>query len=293
MQTDYFRYLSATPDLRRWGLGVTAAGRARISGGSFYPPTKHPRDHDFEWTQGRVLDALQIVLISEGGGWLETKATGKLRVEAGMVFLLLPTTWHRYRPDLKTGWAESWIELEGPVVDEVLSGQVFSPKAILFERAIEVGMEEALEAIHRLVRKEAFGFQPELSAAALHVLALCARVAQQRTPPTRIGHAVNEAERYLAEHHTEPVNIEALAVRLGVAYSHFRRAFRAQTGFPPWQYLLRVRLTRARKLLSPSEATLDHIAERVGFSSGFHLSIAFKRAYGQSPDQWRRKLTNA
>ena len=289
---DYFRYIPATPELRRWGLGVTAAGRTRVSAGSFYPPTKHPGDHDFEWTHGRVLEALQIVLISEGGGWLETRATGKLRVEPGTIFLLLPNVWHRYCPDLQTGWTESWIELEGPVVDQLLSGEVFSQKSIRFNGAIDIGLEEALERIHRLIRKATGGFQPELSAAALNVLALCERVAREATPPSRIRRAVNQAERYLVEHHAEPVNMESLAVQLGVAYSHLRREFRTQTGCPPWQYLLRIRLTRARKLLSSSDATLDHIAERVGFSSGFHLSNSFKQAYGQSPAQWRRELAS-
>jgi len=67
-----------------------------------------------------------------------------------------------------------------------------------------------------------------------------------------------------------------------------RRAFRAQTGFAPWQYVMHLRLTRARRLLASSDAKLDEVAARVGFSSGFHLSFAFKRAFGQSPDTWRQ-----
>ena len=42
-------------------------------------------------------------------------------------------------------------------------------------------------------------------------------------------------------------------------------------------------------VIAPSQR-LDDIAARVGFSSGFHLSNAFKQAYGQAPDTWRRTL---
>ena len=287
---DYFRYLPATPEMRRWGLGVTAAGCARIRVGAAYPTEKHPDDHQFNWKHGRVLDALQIVLISSGSGWLETHETGKRKIRAGMVFLLLPGVWHRYRPDPQSGWTESWIEVQGPVVDELLTAGTFPPGSVLRGGAIDGGLEEALESIHREFFKTHPGFQPELAAAAMRVLALCSRAAQGKARPSRIQRAVREAERHLIEHHAEAVNVEELAVKLGVAYSHFRRAFRAQTGLAPWKYVIRLRLARARRMLASGDAKLEDIAARVGFSSGFHLSNAFKQAYGESPDTWRRSL---
>ena len=288
---NYFRYSPISPELRQWGLGVTASGFSRIPAGAEYPPAKHPADHHFDWEHGRLLDSLQIVLISSGRGLLETRATGKRIVEAGMVILLLPKTWHRYHPDPQTGWEESWIEVQGSVVDRLLQAGTFLPRTILRGGAIDAGLEEVLNAIHRRSQKGQIGFQPELSAAALQALALCARIAPTRSKPSRIEQAVNEAARYLSDNHAEAVNVEALAERLGVAYSHFRRAFRAHTGFAPWQYVIHLRLTRARRLLASSDAKLDDVAARVGFSSGFHLSIAFKQAYGQSPHAWRQTLT--
>lgn len=289
---DYFRYTPVTPEMRRWGIGVTASGRTKIAAGSEYPPAPHPEDHQLNWEHGRVLDALQIVLISAGGGWLETRATGRRRVEAGMVFLLLPETWHRYRPDPETGWTESWIEVQGPVVDALLSAGTFPAAAVVRSGAIDCGMEETLESIHRRAAAGESGFLPENAAAAMEVLAMCSRAGQGASRPTRIQRAVNEAERFLAEHHAEPVNVEALAADLGVAYSHFRRAFRARTGFAPWKYVVHLRLVRARRMLASGDAKLEDIAAVVGFSSAFHLSHAFKQAYGESPDKWRKSLAN-
>jgi AraC-like DNA-binding protein len=286
---DYFSYLPPPPESRRWGLGVTAAGRTRIAAGSPYPPANHPEDYQLNWEHGRVLDALQIVLISSGQGCLETRATGRCRVESGMVFLLLPGVWHRYRPDPAAGWTESWAEVRGPVVDEILLAGTFPPGAILRAGAIDCGVDDALDTIHRRIRRDGHGFEPELAADALRLIALCVRSGQGQTRPSPVQQAVRGAERYLTDHHAEPVNVEALAARLGVAYSHFRRAFREQTGFSPWKYVMHLRLTRAARMLASGDAKLDDIAARVGFSSGFHLSKAFKLAYGESPDQWRRK----
>ena len=107
---------------------------------------------------------------------------------------------------------------------------------------------------------------------------------------SNIQRAVHRAERYLNDHYREAIQIEALAAQLGVAYSHFRRAFRAHTGFSPWRYVIHLRLTRARALMASSNATLEDIATQTGFSSGFHLSSTFKQAYGLAPDPWRKAL---
>jgi len=152
--------------MRRWGLGVTASGYTRVPAKSAYPPKRHPEDHQFDWAHGRVLDALQVVLISSGGGWLETRVCKERRVEAGMVFLLLPGVWHRYRPDPGTGWEESWIEVQGPVVNELLKAKTFPEGSVLRAGAMDAGLDEVLDIIHQRARGGANGFDPEFSAAA-------------------------------------------------------------------------------------------------------------------------------
>ena len=145
---DYFRYFPTPPELLNWGLALSAAGFTRIPPHTPYPPAKHPEDHELDWNHGRVIESLQVVLVSDGGGVLETRSTRQQRVEAGMVFLLLPHSWHRYRPDPETGWVESWIEVRGPVVDGLLQRDTFPPGSILQHGAFDAGIEETLNRIH-------------------------------------------------------------------------------------------------------------------------------------------------
>ncbi|MBI5381127.1 MAG: AraC family transcriptional regulator [Opitutae bacterium] len=290
---DYFRYFPVSPDCVRWGLGVTAAGCTRIAPHSIYPPPRHPTDHQFDWERGRVLEAVQIILITAGKGWFETKATGRRAVTAGTAFLLLPKVWHRYRPDPETGWEESWIEIQGPVVESLRRAHVLTATACIRRHALTAGLDAALEAVHARIRQTHPGFDAELAARAMSVLAAWRDAARARPKLDRMGRVIAEAEQYLADHLAMQVSVRDLAKQFGVAYSHFRRAFKAHTGFAPWQYMLHLRLLHARRQLASSDATLDELAGRLGFSSGFHLSTAFKQAFGVSPDRWRRQFAAA
>ena len=288
--SDYFRYFAPVSGLPAWGLALTAAGFTRIGRNTAYPPSAHPSDHDFSWTHGRVLEALQIVLITTGCGQLEMRGAKPQVVEAGMAFVLLPKVWHRYRPDPDTGWTESWLEAQGPIVNALLAKGIFAIEDAVRPGALAAGLDVALESVHSLARTAGPGFDPELAARTFGVLAAWTRAGENQLEPTHVRRAVLVAERHLAERYAEPLNIEALARKLGVAYSHFRRAFLAHTGFSPWKYVVHLRLTQARRLLAGSDATLDDLAARLGFSSGFHLSAAFKSAYGVSPYRWRVQM---
>ena len=288
--SNYFRYFPTGPGLDRWGLALTAAGFTRITPRSPYPPAQHPVGHHFDWEHGRVLEALQIVLIMSGQGWLEYRHGCRREMTAGTTFVLLPGIWHRYRPDPATGWVESWIEVDGHLVRQLLQHGVFSRTDMIRGGGLSAGLDVALEVVHSRARIARPGFDSELAAAAFCVLAIWEKMKQVRPARSRLLEVVDQAERYLTEHMTEPVNIAALARRLGVAYSHFRRAFKAHTGYAPWQYVLYLRLAHARRALASNDATLGEIAAQFGFSSAFHFSATFKRAQGVSPHHWRRQL---
>ena len=96
--------------------------------------------------------------------------------------------------------------------------------------------------------------------------------------------------------HTRPEHAWTVAglARLGaVSRATLAARFSALVGLPPLRYLARWRLALARDLLADRSLTLDAIAARVGYSSGFALSAAFSRAYGDGPAAYRRRLAGS
>jgi AraC-like DNA-binding protein len=287
---DYFIYLPATPERARWGVKVLGCGAARVHARQKYPLPGHPIDHDFDPKIGRTLQALQILHLIEGQGWLETASRGRQRVYAGSVFFLLPGEWHRYSPDPKTGWKEQWVELDGWVVRRLIEDGILNARQCVFHEVGGSGIEEVFGKMHAMLSGRQTHTVPELANAAHHLLGLCAEFPNAGKRHPRFHGVVRRAEEYLAAHHHEAVDLEALACKLGVGYSYFRKIFREQTGISPWQYLLRSRLSRARRILASGDETLASIAETCGFSSPFHLSAAFKKTHGLAPDLWRKKI---
>ena len=89
------------------------------------------------------------------------------------------------------------------------------------------------------------------------------------------------------------IQLRSLAEMSGFSEDHFARAFRESTGLPPYQYLLRRKLIRARELLETSTMPIVEIAQLLNFSDQSHLTKLFRREMGITPGQVRRYATES
>ena len=88
-----------------------------------------------------------------------------------------------------------------------------------------------------------------------------------------------------------PVGADALARTAGAADRfHLARAFRLAYGVSPHAYLVQIRLTHARRLLTLGERPAA-VAAACGFADQSHLGRWFRRAYGLTPSAYRACCT--
>ncbi len=93
---------------------------------------------------------------------------------------------------------------------------------------------------------------------------------------------VRRVDRLLFAHLAEPCSRTWLAAELGISVSTLSHCYRELTGRTIMQRRMELRLDQAASLLE-SGLTLDQIASLTGFSSGFHLSRAYKQRFGIAP----------
>jgi AraC-like DNA-binding protein len=85
------------------------------------------------------------------------------------------------------------------------------------------------------------------------------------------------------------LSLEQLSREVGVSSGYLSRAFKISMGVSPHQYILQVRVERAKQLIRSSNQALDEIAERVGFADGSHMTTVFLKLTGKSPSQFRNR----
>jgi AraC-like DNA-binding protein len=95
---------------------------------------------------------------------------------------------------------------------------------------------------------------------------------------------------YIAQRREERLSVSDLAARARVSVARFSALFKEETGVPPAEYVLRVKVEEARRRLERGEKTVTEIAYELGFSSSQYFATAFKRLEGISPREVRGAL---
>jgi AraC family transcriptional regulator len=83
-------------------------------------------------------------------------------------------------------------------------------------------------------------------------------------------------------------SISEVANECGLSTSYFVRAFKQATGVPPYRWLTRQRVERAKELLQEPNRELADIAQLCGFVDQSHFTRVFCKSEGYSPGRWRR-----
>jgi len=95
---------------------------------------------------------------------------------------------------------------------------------------------------------------------------------------------------WVRAHLAEPHTVPSLARRAMLSERTFARRFAAETGTTPAAWIARQRVARAQELLESTAASIDEIADTVGFGTAAVLRHHFTRVLGTSPTAYRRRF---
>jgi AraC-like DNA-binding protein len=111
----------------------------------------------------------------------------------------------------------------------------------------------------------------------------------QSAVDTQNANVIERAITRIQDEFDRNLDMKVLAQELNVSYSWFRHTFTAHTGLSPHQYLLELRLVRARSLLAETEMPVKEIALQTGFEDELYFSRLFRQKMNLTPSQWRSR----
>ena len=101
---------------------------------------------------------------------------------------------------------------------------------------------------------------------------------------------IEKAENYINKNYMKDISLDDISRYCNISSYYFSKLFKQETGENYVEYLSRVRIENAKKMLTESEASIKEISYSVGFSDPNYFSRAFKKYEGVSPTEYKDAL---
>ena len=100
---------------------------------------------------------------------------------------------------------------------------------------------------------------------------------------------INQAIQYIYRNYSNcDLSLESMADSLGISANYLNTVFRRETGETLWKLVVRIRMERARELLSLGQDKMTDICCKTGYKNMSYFSKVFRETYGMTPMQYRR-----
>lgn len=113
-----------------------------------------------------------------------------------------------------------------------------------------------------------------------------------QTEPAEISpdEAVSIIKKYIESNYCQNIKITMFAEKYFFSIEYLTKMFRNKYGFTIYEYVLKLRMERAKELLENENNKIIDIAERLGYADNHYFSKAFRTYYNISPSQYRREF---
>lgn len=237
----------------------------RLQAGSYHCPSGYRVERPS--FRGHLLMA-----VLEGEGYAGLAGAEK-PVSPGSLVLIDTRKPHVY--GTQTGWETLWVHFSGGGSDGLVS-------AVLALRGTVSPLQNGrLEDMETLFREESTEAACAVCLYRLLTGLLCPEKEGRRGP-------IQEAARFMRENFSRPLSVKEIAESVYLSPYHFSRRFRAEMGDAPYTYLLRLRISEAKRLLQTTSLSVGEVAEACGFTDDGHFSVVFRQYAGSSPGEFRR-----
>lgn len=284
------KYLTHSDVDESWGIFVTTIGFQIVKPFAPFPPKGHPPGYFYNPKKGRILDEYGLIFFTKGKGTFSSSHVKQEEIRPGTLIMIFPGEWHTYEPIDKAGWESYWVHFKGDFVDAITKRGFYSKKDPIFK----IGLNETLIDLYNqaifFAEQEKAAFQQILGSFIINVLGLLYYLEKNESfAKNEIINRINIAKSLIRERSDAGSDLKTIAENLNMSYSSFRKMFKLYTGISPMQYVLQLKIHKAKALLTTSNLSIKEIAYDLHFNNPDYFSVFFKHQTGKTPEQFRNE----
>lgn len=238
-------------------------------------------------------DTYVVHFVKEGKGYLEF---GKNRyyLSEGDAFWIPTNMEVWYEADKKEPWTYMWVGFVGYKAEECIRNSGFSVKNPT--RRVEC-TQEIYKYIDAMLEAHQLSYADELKRNGLLMLLFSALINDYKiqSPDIQDSHFysgsayVKHAVDYITKNYDKKIKINEMANSIGVNRSYLTSSFKKAMGCSPQEYLIKLRMEKAKSLLHQTDMLISAVANAVGYTDQLAFSKIFKQYYGMSPKAYREQ----
>lgn len=258
------------------GLYVTDAG--------YFPAANA---HLVERAQGAPTTLVMLCL--RGAGWARF-AGATHDVRAGDLVWLPARQAHAYGSAEGESWTIAWAHFAGEEVaawGALLRSSAATEQPVVAlprDRLDEVALDQVYPALER---GYAVRHQVAAAAALRRALSAAVELLVERRDVRSARERVAASIETLRHDWMRPHRLEELATAAGMSVTHYSALFRRHTGFAPIDFVIRLRVQHACRLLDTSKRSVAEVAASVGYDDPYYFTRCFRRVMGCAPRSYR------
>lgn len=234
-----------------------------------------------------------LLIYTVGGKGYANYRNRHYELGRGSVLLINCYDFQEYYTDRDELWEIKWVHFNGGKSEEYfnLIYENFGPVMLLPQ---DNCMEQYLDTVLELMENGDIRFEAKSSCIIVQMLTeliLGAGIKHGLKSDRNMESPIEAALDFIERNYTSPLSLDAIAGASCMSKYHFIRTFKRITGFSPYEYLIKYRISAAKKLLMDTRQTVEEIAVNVGFSNASGFIKTFSKLEGITPLKYRSLWT--